>query len=360
MFYHLLYPLQDFLSFFNIFKYITFRSVCGFVTSFLLVIFLGKWFIGKLKRMRVEEHIDMYGHLKLETIYNGKKGTPTMGGVLILVSIFISLLLWSRWDNSLVWIVSATTIWFGVLGLLDDYLKLKRKKGLTRISKLFLQVLFGTSLGIFLFFSPEFSTKLYFPFFKNLVVELGIFYILWTGLVITSCCNAVNFTDGLDGLAIGTVCMVALVFSIFSYLAGHIKFSSYLFIPYVRGAGELAVLCSGIVGAGLGFLWFNAQPAEMFMGNVGSSFLGALLGCIALLIKQEFVLLVGGGIFVLEAFSVFIQILSVRVRGRRVFKAAPLHHHFQILGWADSKITIRFWILSSLFSALALAMLKLR
>ncbi|RKY34329.1 MAG: phospho-N-acetylmuramoyl-pentapeptide-transferase, partial [Candidatus Duberdicusella sinuisediminis] len=333
--------------------------VSGFITSFLLVIILGKFFIRHLKRLRLEEHIDMYGHVKLQAIFNGKKGTPTMGGILVVLSILFSVALWAK-INVFIWLSLLTLGWFSLFGFVDDYLKLRNKKGLKRLPKFFIQVIFGGFLGFFLLKFNIFEPTIYFPFFKNLVVNLGIFYIIWTAIVVSASCNSVNFTDGLDGLAIGSILMVALVFSIFSYVSGNVKLSSYLFFPFIEGTGELTVVCSCILGAGLGFLWFNAHPAEVFMGDVGSSALGGLLGVIAILIKKEIWLLIAGGLFVIEALSVILQISWVKIFNRRLFKAAPLHHHLQLSGWPESKITIRLWIISVLFSALALATLKVR
>ncbi len=359
MLYYFFYPLREIFFGFNVFKYITFRAVFGFITSFLIVVILGKFFIHRLKKMRLEEHIDMYGHIKLQAIFNGKKGTPTMGGILISLSILISTFLWAKL-NIFIWLSLLTLVWFSFFGFIDDYLKLRNKKGLRRGPKFLIQIVFGGILGFVLIKFETIPPTIYFPFFKDLVINLGVFYIIWTALVVSGTCNSVNFTDGLDGLAIGSILMVALVFSIFSYISGNIKFSSYLFFPFIRGTGELSILCSCILGAGLGFLWFNAHPADVFMGDVGSSSLGALLGVVAILTKKEIWLLVAGGLFVIEALSVILQIASVKIFNYKIFKAAPLHHHLQLLGWPESKVTVRLWIVSILFSALALATLKIR
>ncbi len=360
MLYHLFYALRDSFSPFNIFKYITFRSGCAFVLSFLIVLFLGRRFISHLKTMKMQEHIDMYGHVHLEKIYNGKEGTPTMGGILIIFSIIISILLLARLDTILVWFCIFALVWFGFFGFLDDTRKMRTKKGLRRSEKLSAQILFGIILGVLLVGLRVIPTNLNLPFLKNIVVDLSIFYVVWVCLVVTSTTNAVNFTDGFDGLAIMSVVMVALVLSIVSYIVGHIKFSSYLFIPYVPRAGELTVVCAAIAGAGLGFLWFNSHPAEVFMGDVGSSALGGILGVVALCIRQECLLVIAGGLFVFEAFSVVLQICSVRFFGRRIFKAAPFHHHLSILGWKEPKIIARLWIISALFLVLSLLTLKIR
>jgi len=322
--------------------------------------FLGKSFIKRLNKMKLKEHVDMYGHVHLEQIYNGKKGTPTMGGIIIIFSILISSLLWARLDNMMIWFSVFSIIWFGAFGFLDDYTKMKTKKGLSRTHKLIIQILFGLGFGFLAVSHGLVSTDINLPFLKNFVINLGWLYIFWACLVLVSTTNAVNFTDGLDGLAIGSVVMVASVLAIASYIVGHVNFSKYLFIPYVSGAGELTVICCSIIGAGLGFLWFNSQPAEVFMGDVGSSSLGGVLGVIALLMKEEYLIVIAGGLFVLEAFSVVAQIFSVRFLKKRIFKAAPFHHHLQLLGWTESKITIRLWIISFILAILSLITLKLR
>jgi len=360
MFYHVLYPLKEIFFAFNIFRYITFRSVFAFITSFLIIIILGKFFIRYLKRMKVSEYVDMYGHMRLEKIYNGKQGTPTMGGLLIVFSIFISGLLWGRLDNVFVLLSLSVLMWFGFFGFLDDYLKFKNKKGLRRLPKFAVQVTIGLAIGIALLKFEVIEPTIYFPFFKDLVINAGWIYIIWTALVVSATCNSVNFTDGLDGLAIGSIVLAGFVFMIFSYIAGNVNVSEYLFFPFIEGAGELTVICSSIIGAGLGFLWFNAQPAEVFMGDIGSSSLGGLLGAVAIFTKKEVWLFIAGGLFVIEAVSVILQIGSVKLFKKKPFKAAPLHHHLQLSGWTDSKVTIRLWIIASLFAAFALATLKIR
>lgn len=302
----------------------------------------------------------MYGHLKLQAIFNGKKGTPTMGGVLIVSSILISTFLWSRLDNAFIWLSLGILFWFGILGFFDDYQKFKNKKGLSRTPKLIAQLSLGAVLGFLILRFEILEPRVHFPFFKEAVLNLGYLYIIWTALVICASCNSVNFTDGLDGLAIGSILMVSLVFSVFSYISGNAAFSEYLLFPFVRDSGELSVFCSCILGAGLGFLWFNAQPAEVFMGDVGSSALGGVLGAVAIFTRKELWLLIAGGLFVIEALSVILQIASVKIFKKKLFKAAPFHHHLQLLGWPESKITVRLWIISSLFAALAFATLKIR
>lgn len=360
MIYHFFYPLTEYFFIFNLTKYITFRSGCAFVTSFLIVMLLWKFTLKRLKRLKIVERVDMYGHVHLESLHEEKKGTPTMGGILILFSILVTTLLWARWDNRFVWLVMVVTLSLGGLGICDDFLKIKRGKGLSRGKKLFWQSLIGVLLGILIVLSKNFPTTWNFPFFKNIVVDLGYFYIFWAALMVVATSNAVNFTDGLDGLAIGALISNALIFGFLSYIVGHIKFANYLFIPYISGAGELTIFCFSLIGAGLAFLWFNSYPAEVFMGDVGALALGGAIGAIALLIKQEFLLFISGGLFVIEALSVILQMLSVKFRGKRLFKAAPLHHHFQMVGWKEPKIIIRFWIISIICAVLSLLTLKLR
>ncbi|MDD5194350.1 MAG: phospho-N-acetylmuramoyl-pentapeptide-transferase [Candidatus Omnitrophica bacterium] len=360
MLYHILFPLSKYFSVFNVTRYITFRGGCAFISAFLIVMFFWNFTLKRLKFLQLIEKIDMYGHVHLEALYQGKKGTPTMGGILILFAVIVSTLLWSRWDNYSMWLCVVVMLTLGIVGLRDDLLKTKSGKGLTRLEKLFYQILIGGLLGILILINRDLSTSLDFPFFKNLIIDLGFFYIAWAALVVISTSNAVNFTDGLDGLAIGTLITNALIFGFLCYLAGNAKFANYLFIPFVKEAGELTVLCLALVGAGLGFLWFNSYPAQVFMGDVGALALGGVLGAVALLIKKEFLLVVSGAVFVAEALSVILQIISVKILGKKLFKAAPLHHHFQLLGWKEPKIIVRFWIVSIICAVATLLTLKLR
>ena len=360
MIYHLLYPLSEYFFVFNITRYITVRAGCAFATSFLIVMLLWKFSLKRLKRLKMVEKIDMYGHIHLEALHGEKRGTPTMGGVLIIFSIFSSAFLWTRWDNPFIWFVMAVMVSLGVLGLSDDLLKIKKGKGLTRRQKLIWQSLIGIGLGLLVVINKNIYTTWNFPFFKKIVIDLGIFYIFWFTLMIIATSNAVNFTDGLDGLAIGALIINALIFGLLAYLVGHIKFANYLFIPYINGGGELTIFCFAMAGAGLAFLWFNSYPAEVFMGDVGALALGGAIGAVALFIKHEFLLFISGGLFVIEALSVILQIFSVKLRGKKLFRAAPLHHHFQVLGWKEPKIIVRFWIISILCAGLALLTLKLR
>jgi phospho-N-acetylmuramoyl-pentapeptide-transferase len=362
MLYYLLYPLHEVVSFFNIFRYITFRAAMAALTAFGLSLIFGPPIIRLLKQKKIGEKIRKEESLQLYELHSSKQDTPTMGGILILSAVVLSTLLWAEVLNRYIILALFSTVWLGLTGFIDDYLKQikKKSKGLTATAKFTSQILLGLIIGSVLFLSPEQNTKIDVPFFKDIALELGIFYIIFVILVITASSNAVNLTDGLDGLAIGTVIMVALAFSILSYVSGNIKFSNYLLIPYVKGSGELTVFCSSILGAGLGFLWFNCYPASIFMGDVGSLALGGALGTVALLIKKELLLVIVGGIFVVEALSVILQVYSFKFTKKRIFKIAPLHHHFQFLGWPESKVIVRFWIIASLLALLTLVTLKIR
>lgn len=364
MLYYLLYSLKDASPFFNIFKYITFRAGLAASSAFLISIIFGPFIIRMLAHLKVgqrirppEESADLY------RLHSAKAGTPTMGGILILLSIISSVLLWADLSNAYILLTLFATGSLGFVGLVDDYLKLAKKhsKGLGGLGKFIPQTAIAVAIGCFVYTDPNLGTKLDVPFLKNLILDLGIFYILFAAVVIVGSSNAVNLTDGLDGLAIGCTIMVALTYAILSYVTGHSVFSRYLFIPFIPGSGELAVFCAGILGAGLGFLWFNCFPASVFMGDVGSLALGGALGTIAVFIKKELLLVIVGGIFVLEAISVILQVGSFRLRkGRRIFKLAPLHHHFQVLGWPESRVIVRFWIVGIILSVFTLATLKIR
>jgi phospho-N-acetylmuramoyl-pentapeptide-transferase len=360
MFYYLLYPLSKYFILFNLFKYITFRSGASFITSFFLIFVLWRYTKNKFRRLKIEEKPDMYGHIHLQALHETKKGTPTMGGVLIVATVCVSTLLWAKVGVNFIGYSLLIMVLFALLGLRDDLLKIKRGQGLARREKLLCQIAIGVSVGLIICLDKSISTRIDLPFFKKLTYDLGYFYIFWSVLVIVATSNAVNFTDGLDGLAMGGIVTNSLVFAILSYISGHIAFSKYLFIPYIKDAGELTIMCASLLGAGLGFLWFNSYPAEIFMGDTGALSLGGVIGVIALFIKKEFLLIISGGLFVLEALSVVLQILSVKLRGKRLFKAAPLHHHFQLLGWPESKIIVRFWIISIMLGVLSLLTLKLR
>ncbi len=360
MIYHFLYPLSEYFSALNITKYITVRAGFAFIISFLLVTLFWKFTLKHLKKLQIIEKIDMYGNVKLEKLYEEKKGTPTMGGVLVLFSLVTTVLLCARLDNYLIQLSLFTIVSLGALGLADDFLKIKRGAGLSRITKFTLQCIIGAVLGLLIVFNKQYSTTLDFPFFKNIIPDLGYFYLFWAALVIAATSNAVNFTDGLDGLAIGAIVTNAFIFAFICYLSGHLQFAQYLFIPHIVEAGELSILCLALAGAGLGFLWYNSYPAQVFMGDVGALSLGGILGAIALFTKKEFLLVIAGGLFVAEAVSVILQIFSVKLRGKKLFKAAPLHHHLQLIGWKEPKIIVRLWIVSILCVTASLLTLKLR
>ncbi|OGX15410.1 MAG: phospho-N-acetylmuramoyl-pentapeptide-transferase [Omnitrophica WOR_2 bacterium RBG_13_41_10] len=362
MLYYLLYPLHHAISFFNVFRYITFRAAMAIVTSFLISLILGPPLIRMLTRLKMTQNIRKEESQKLYELHSKKESTPTMGGILIILAVVLSTLLWADILNKYIILALLSIVWMGITGFIDDYLKhiRKKSKGLEVTTKLTSQIIFGLLLGSILFLGPEHSAKIDVPFLKDIFIDLGTFYILFVILVIAGTSNAVNLTDGLDGLAIGSVIMVAFAFSILSYLSGNINFSRYLFIPYLAGSGELTIFCASILGAGLGFLWFNCYPASIFMGDVGSLALGGALGTIAVLIKKELLLVIVGGVFVLEALSVILQVASFRLRKKRIFKIAPLHHHFQFIGWSESKVIVRFWIIAIIFALLTLVTLKVR
>ncbi|MBN2097914.1 MAG: phospho-N-acetylmuramoyl-pentapeptide-transferase [Candidatus Omnitrophica bacterium] len=363
MFYELFYPLRELFFGFNVFKYITFRAALGAVSSFLICIWLGPGVIRKLKKLGIGQNIiEQKTCPQLHSLHQEKKGTPAMGGLLILFSIISSTLLWARLDNRYILLAVFATFWLGIVGFIDDYMKFvsRRSKGITVAMKLIGQSILAVVIALFAFYDPQIGPNLELPFFKNLIINLGWFYIIFVVLVIVGSSNAVNLTDGLDGLALGCITLVALAYSIFSYITGHSQFSSYLQINYIAGSGELTVFCACIAGAALGFLWFNAHPAEVFMGDVGSLALGGAIGVVAVLIKKELLLLLAGGIFVAEALSVILQVGSFKLRGKRIFLVAPLHHHFQVRGLSETKVTVRFWIVAAILVLLTLATLKLR
>lgn len=359
---YLLYTLHDTYSYLNIFRYITFRAAMAAMTAFLLSLIFGPAIIRMLRRWKIGENIRKEESARLYELHSNKQDTPTMGGIFILLAVVLSTLLWADPVNRYIHLALLCTLWLGVTGFIDDYLKhIRRKsKGLTAAAKFTSQIILGLIFGTILYLAPQNNTRLDIPFLKDFSIDLGVFYIVFVILVITGSSNAVNLTDGLDGLAAGNVIMAALAFGVLSYVSGHVKISSYLLIPYFEGSGELAVFCASLFGAGLGFLWFNCYPASIFMGDVGSLALGGALGAVALLIKKELLLVVVGGIFVLEAASVILQVFSFRFFKRRIFKIAPLHHHFQFLGWPESKVIVRFWIAASLLALFTLVTLKIR
>jgi len=361
MLYYLLFPLRHRLPALNVFRYITFRAAMAIVTALLLSWFLGPAFIRALRRLSVGQNIREVG----PQAHQVKAGTPTMGGLLILFAVIVPTLLWATLDDPYVWVVMLVTLAFGAVGFLDDYLKIKRHKnlGLTARSKMLLQIAVAAAMGLTLWALPaeyRFNPTLTFPFIKREALHLGLFYIPFVVVVLVGASNAVNLTDGLDGLAIGSTTVAAATYAVFTYVLGNRVFATYLQLPYVAGVGEVAVFCGALVGAGLGFLWFNSYPAEVFMGDVGSLALGGAIGAVAVLAKQEILLVLVGGVFVIEVLSVIVQVASFKLRGKRVFRMSPIHHHFELTGWAEPKVIVRFWILSILFALLSLSTLKLR
>lgn len=357
MFYHLFVDLADQWAMLNVFRYITFRTLGAAITAFWMGVLLGPWMIDRLRALKAGQSIRDDGpetHLQ-------KAGTPTMGGVLILAAIFVPTLLWARLDTDYVWIVLGVTAVYGALGFADDYLKVKHKnsKGVPGKIKLLVQTAGALAAGAYLYYS-EFGTDLAVPFFKDFDPDLGIVFIPFVILVIVGASNAVNLTDGLDGLAIGPVITTTATYTLFAYIAGNAVYSEYLLVPSIPGVGELCVVCAAAVGAGLAFLWFNSYPAEVFMGDVGSLALGGLIGTVAVLTKQEILLALVGGIFVVETLSVMIQVFWFKRTGERVFKMAPLHHHYELLGWPEPKVIVRFWIISIILALAGVSTLKLR
>ena len=358
MLYYLLFPLHTSYSAFNVFRYITFRAAMAALMSLAVSFLLGPWLIRSLIEKQIGQQIRDDGPASHST----KAGTPTMGGTLIILALTLSTLMLADIGNSYVLLALFGTVAFGVIGFLDDYLKLTRKnsKGMTPRVKLFVQFAVAFMVAVVLYAYPKFSTEIGFPFIKNIRPNLGVFYIPFAMLVIVGASNAVNLTDGLDGLAIGPVMIAAATYAVIAYLTGNIKNAEYLQIPYVAGVGELSVFCAGVVAAGLGFLWYNAYPAEMFMGDVGSLALGAALGIVAVMTKNELLLIIVGGVFVMEALSVIFQVASYKLRRKRVFLMAPIHHHYELKGWKEPQIIVRFWIISFICAVVGLSTLKLR
>ncbi|GHV51067.1 phospho-N-acetylmuramoyl-pentapeptide-transferase [Spirochaetia bacterium] len=359
MFLEFVYPLVKYFTPFNVFLYLTFRGAYAALTTLLICFIFGPQIIEGLRALKVGQAVRIDGpatHLK-------KDGTPTMGGVLIIVSLVISMLLWQDLRNEKVWLTLGAFVAFGLIGFVDDYLKVTKHNsdGLPAWAKLAGQFAVAIAVVLILYFSGEEGiTSLYVPFFKNPVVDMGALWIPFGVILIVGESNAVNFSDGLDGLLAGLLILVFIALAILTYLTGRVDYSSYLGMPYIEGAGELTVFCLAAVGACIGFLWFNAHPAEVFMGDVGSLSLGGVVATISLIIKKEILVLIIGGVFVLEIMSVVIQVVSYKLRKKRVFRMAPLHHHFELSGWAETKVVIRFWILGGLFAIIALSTLKIQ
>jgi len=375
--YHLFYEqLFPYFSPFRVFQYLTFRTAFASITALLICLLLGRWLIPRLREFQVGQYIREEGPAS----HQAKAGTPTMGGVLINVAILVPTLLWADLTNVLIWLVMLATLSFGVVGFLDDYFKIRgrQNKGLSGRSKLYLQILVSFGVGVALLLltaSGTYSTHLIVPFFKTFTPDLLIhrwmenpytyplaflFFLLFVVLVIVGSSNAVNLTDGLDGLAVGCTIVAAGALTVLTYVTGHAVFARYLEIQYLPQVGEVTIFCGAMVGACLGFLWYNAHPAEIFMGDVGSLALGGAIGTVAVVVKQEILLLFIGGIFVAEALSVIMQVASFQLYGRRIFRMAPLHHHYELKGWSESKVIIRFWIASLILALFSLSTLKLR
>jgi phospho-N-acetylmuramoyl-pentapeptide-transferase len=361
MFYHLFYPLYQTFSAFNVFRYLTFRTAYAALTALLISLVMGPYVIRLLQKQQVGQMIRQEGPKS----HVSKAGTPTMGGILILISMLVATLLWANLTVPLVWLVLLATLAFGAIGFWDDYLKTTRKSnvGLRIKYKFVTEVIAAAMVAGLLFVLAEpggNTTRLSVPFFKQFVPDLGVLYIPFAMSVIVGTSNAVNLTDGLDGLAIGPVIIATFAYAGIAYVAGNTRFADYLNILYIRGAGELAVFCGAMLGASLGFLWFNAYPAQIFMGDVGALALGGALGTVAVIAKHELLLLLIGGLFVIETLSVIVQVVSFKLTGKRVFRMAPLHHHFEEKGWQEPKVIVRFWIIAIILALLSLSTLKLR
>ena len=359
MIYYLLYPLHTSYSFFNVFRYITFRTIFASITALLICLVVGPPLIQKLQSLQIDQQIREDGpqsHLL-------KKGTPTMGGILIIFAVVFSTLLWTDLSINYIWLILLVTVGFGLVGFVDDYRKLagKSSQGISGKAKLAMEIVIALFVSVILYLKPGFNSQVAVPFFKTVSPNLGWGYVVLSTFIIVGAANAVNLTDGLDGLAIGPATICFATYVLFAYFAGNVRVASYLQIPHVSGAGELAVFCGALVGAALGFLWFNAYPAEVFMGDVGSLSLGGALGTMAIITKQEILLAIVGGIFVMETFSVIFQVGYFKLtQGKRIFRMAPLHHHFELKGWAEPKVIVRFWIISILLALMAMSTLKLR
>lgn len=361
MLYSLLYPLREYFIGFNLMGYITVRSASAAVTALIVTFLVGPPIIRLLRRIGLKEEIRQY----TPDSHRAKEGTPTMGGLIIIVSILLPVILFARLNNVYIQLMILSTVWMGAVGFLDDYLKVVRKypKGLVGKYKLTGQIILGIIVGVAVTLSPAYEGVHWYsnvPFFKNLLVNFGWFYVPMVIFVVTATSNAVNLTDGLDGLAIGLVGIAALAWAGMSYITGRVDFSEYLNVLYLKGSGELTVYCSALIGASLGFLWFNSHPASVFMGDTGALSLGGAMGTLAVLLKKELLLVLVCGVFVAEVFSVILQVTSYRWRGKRIFKMAPLHHHFELMGWPEEKVVVRFWIAGIIFALLTLGTFKVR
>ncbi len=360
MFYYFILPLKEYLSFLRLFQYITFRSAYAALTALILVLIFGKFVIKWLHMIKFREEIRELGPKS----HAAKAGTPTMGGILILGSIIISVLLWGNFTCHYLWIILGATVFLGALGFIDDYIKAvkKRKDGMPARGKFFFQILIATAVALLVYLFPsskDHASNLFVPFMNGALVDLGWLAVVFWVIVIVGSSNAVNLTDGLDGLAIGSVVIVAISLGIMTYLSGHVKIANYLRIPYISDGAELTVFVSALIGASVGFLWFNSNPATVFMGDTGSLALGGIIGIIAIMIKKEIFLFIVGGVFVIECLSVIIQVLWYKMTKKRVFKMAPIHHHFELSGWSEQKVVVRMWILGGILAILGLSSLKI-
>jgi phospho-N-acetylmuramoyl-pentapeptide-transferase len=360
MLYWLFRQLAEIDTFFNVFGYITLRTVLAALTAMVVSLLLGPWFINRLVRQQIGQPIRKLG----PESHFSKAGTPTMGGALILFSIVLSTLLWADLRNRYVWVVILVTLAFGLIGWIDDYRKLvlQDSRGLPARWKYLLQSVVGLGVAVFLYATADVpaATQLIVPFFKDVAIPLGLLFVVTTYFMVVGFSNAVNLTDGLDGLAIMPAVFVAAALGIFAYVAGHAVFSGYLGLPFLPGSGELAIVCAALAGAGLGFLWFNTYPAQIFMGDIGALAVGATLGLVAVIVRQELVFIVMAGVFVMETVSVILQVASFKLTGKRIFRMAPVHHHFELKGWPEPRVIVRFWIISVILVLAGLATLKIR
>ncbi|HOE68109.1 MAG TPA: phospho-N-acetylmuramoyl-pentapeptide-transferase [Candidatus Omnitrophota bacterium] len=360
--FYFFHHLTDLSIVFNLFRYITFRSAGASITAFFLCLWFGPSCIAWLKRLKAVTDQKRAHAEAIHEFYKNKKDTPMMGGILIVASVIASVLLWGNLTNRFVWLMVVVTLWFGFVGCFDDWLKMRQgnASGLNSLAKLSGQVLVGLAIGVYLYFDPSFSKWLYVPLLKKAVLYLGIFFIPFVILVLAGSSNALNLTDGLDGLAIGCTMFTTTAFAVIAYVTGHADFASYLQIQYLPEAGELTVFCAALAGASAGFLWFNSYPAEVFMGDTGSLSIGGAIGTIAVLTKKEIVLVIIGGVFVWEALSVILQVASLKLAKKRIFLMSPFHHHLQRKGWPESKITVRLWIIAFILAIVGLSSLKVR
>lgn len=359
MIYHLLYPLHTTFSSLNVFRYITFRTIYAAITALVICFIIGPWLIRKLQSLQISQTIRDDGpesHLV-------KKGTPTMGGILIIFAVCVSTILWANLTVDFIWLTLLVLVGFGLIGFADDFRKLTKQssRGIPGTVRLCGEIALALFVSVMLYIKPGFTSNVTIPFFKTILPDIGLWYVALSVFIIVGAANAVNLTDGLDGLAIGPAITCFMTYLLFAYFAGNVKIAGYLQIPYVAGTGELAVLCGAMVGAGIGFLWYNTYPAQIFMGDTGSLSLGGSLGVIAIITKQEILLAIVGGLFVLETFSVIFQVVWFKMSGgERIFRMAPIHHHFELKGWAEPKVIVRFWIISFLLALVAISTLKIR